>query len=42
MVRLPGAPGPNGKLKKTPLIAGVRPIPGAPTHAECNDPTTWR
>src|SRR4051794_19587939 len=32
----------NGALKKIPLIAGVRPIPGARVHAECNDPTTWR
>src|SRR5215213_7677349 len=33
---------PSGKLKKMPLIAGVRPIPGARTKAECDDPTTWR
>ena len=32
----------NDKLKKTPLIAGVRPIPGARIKAESNDPTTWR
>src|SRR5215208_2192491 len=35
-------PGANGKVKKLPLIAGVRPLPGARTKAECDDPKTWR
>ena len=33
---------PNGKTKKTPLIAGVRPFPGVRTKAEVDDPSTLR
>jgi hypothetical protein len=32
----------KGKTKKLPLIPGVRPLPGARTMAESDDPATWR
>jgi hypothetical protein len=35
-------PGANGKARKIPLIAGMRPLPGVPVHAKCDDPVTWR